>query len=116
MPKSDLVKYKWAKMESFFQSPKSVRCTEVPSVWRVARLQPATSKIHKFGLLSMNESLYMPKSDLVKYKWAKMESFFQSPKSVRRTEVPSVWRIARSQPATSNQFVYVSSKLWNIAQ
>ena len=47
-----------------------------------------TSKILKFGLLSMKESLYMPGSDLLEYKWAKMESFFQSPKSVRCTEMP----------------------------
>ena len=88
MPGSDLLEYKWAKMESFFQSPKSVRCTEMPWAWRVARSLSATSKIIKFGLLSMKESLYMPESDLVKYKWAKMESFFQIPKSVRPTEKP----------------------------
>ena len=63
---------------------------------RVARTRSATSKIMKFGLLSMKESLYMPGSDLLEYKWAKMESFFQSPKSVRCTEMPWAWRVARS--------------------
>ena len=42
MPGSDLLEYKWAKMESFFQSPKSVRCTEMPWAWRVARSPLAT--------------------------------------------------------------------------
>ena len=56
--------------------------------WRVGRAQHATSKMLKFGLLSMKESLYMPGNDLVEYKWEKMESFFQSPKSVQCTEVP----------------------------
>ena len=45
MPGSDLLEYKWAKKESFFQSPKSVRCTEMPWAWRVARSRSATSKI-----------------------------------------------------------------------
>ena len=53
MPESDLLEYEWAKMESFFQSPKSVRCTEMPSAWRVARSRSATSKIMKVGLLTM---------------------------------------------------------------
>ena len=35
----------------------------------------------------MKEPFYVPESDLVKYKWAKMESFFQTPKSVRCTEM-----------------------------
>ena len=42
MPGSDLLEYKWAKKESFFQSPKSVRCTEMPWAWRIARSPPAT--------------------------------------------------------------------------
>ncbi len=42
MLESELVKYKWAKMESFFQSLKSVQCTEVPWAWRVGRARPAT--------------------------------------------------------------------------
>ena len=52
------------------------------------RARSATSKILKFGLLSMKEPFYVPESDLVKYKWAKMESFFQTPNSVRPTEMP----------------------------
>ena len=47
-----------------------------------------TSKILKFGFVSMKEPFYVPESYLVKYKWAKMESFFQTPKSVRPTEKP----------------------------
>ena len=47
----------------------------------------------------------MPKSDLVKYKWAKMESFFQSLKFVRGTEVPWAWRIGRTRPATQPYIV-----------
>ena len=105
MPGSDLLEYKWVKMESFFRSLKSVRCTEMLSVWRVARSRSATSKILKFGLLSMKESLYMPGSDLLEYKWAKKESFFQSPKSVRCTEMPWAWRVARSPPATQPYIV-----------
>ena len=100
MPGSDLLEYKWAKKESFFQSLKSVRCTQMPWAWRVARSRSVTSKIIKFGLLNMKESLYMPGSDLLEYKWEKMESFFQSPKSVRCTEMPWAWHIARSPPAT----------------
>ena len=65
----------------------------------------ATSKILKFGLLSMKESLYMLESELVKYKWAKMESFFQSLKSVQCTEVPWAWRVGRARPATQPYIV-----------
>jgi hypothetical protein len=55
-----------------------------------------TSKIFKFGLLSMKEWLYMARSDLLEYKWAKMESYFETPKSERCTEMPGTRaRIAR---------------------
>ena len=64
-----------------------------------------TSKILKFGLLSMKESLYMPGSDLLGYKWAKKESFFQSPKSVRCTEMLWAWHVARSPPVTQPYIV-----------
>ena len=52
------------------------------------RTSSATSKILKLGFLGMKEPFYVSESDLVKYKWAKMESFFQTPKSVRPTEKP----------------------------
>ena len=42
MPGSDLLEYKWEKMESFFQSPKFVRCTDVPWGGHVGRARPAT--------------------------------------------------------------------------
>jgi hypothetical protein len=47
MPRSDLLEYKWAKMESYFETPKSVRCTEIPGT-RGSRASSATSKIIKF--------------------------------------------------------------------
>jgi len=90
---SGLVEYKWAKRESFFQTPKSVRCTEMLGMCARSAHAIATSKIPKFGLLSTKESFYMPRSDLLEYKWAKMESFFQTPKSVQCTEVPSSHRV-----------------------
>ena len=72
-------------MESIIlQTPKSVRCTEMSGT----RARTATSKILKFGFFSMKESFFVHESGLLKYKWAKTESFFQTPNSVRPTEMP----------------------------
>ena len=77
-------------MESFFETPKSVQCTEMPGTRARSCMRSATSEILKFGFLSMKELLYMPKSDLFEYKWANLESFFETPKSVRCTEMPGM--------------------------
>ena len=79
---SDLVKYKWAEKESSFKSLKFVRSPEVPEARRVTGVIDATSKILKFGFLSMKDSLHIPGSALLEYKWAKKESFFQSLKFI----------------------------------
>ena len=46
------------------------------------------SEILEYGFLSMKESLYMPRIDLLEYKLAKMEYFLETPKPVQCTEMP----------------------------
>ena len=55
-----------------------------------------TSEMLKFAFLSMKELFYMPGSVLVEYKWAKMETFFRTPKTVRCPEVPEAQRVRRN--------------------
>jgi hypothetical protein len=85
---SDLVKYKWAKMESFFKLPSPDDVRKCPERVRGSRASSATSKFLKFGFLDTKESFFVHESGLLKYKWAKMEYIFQSPNSVRSTEMP----------------------------
>ena len=57
MPKSDLFEYKWANLESFFETPKSVRCTEMAGtlIARGSRALSATS----------TAMLYLPRSEYI---------------------------------------------------
>ena len=76
------------KWNLFFKLPSPYDVRKCPERVRGPLARCATGKILKFGFLSMKESFFVHESGLLKYKWAKMESFFQTPNSVRPTEMP----------------------------
>ena len=71
----------------FLKLPSSYDVRKWPERARGPRALSATREILIFGFLSVKELFYMPKSDLLEYKWANLESFFETPKSVQRTEM-----------------------------